>query len=220
MSATNAIRSESDAARQLRAVMKGKVVRWGDDGYARAREIWNGAVQSQPALFALCKNSDDVQSAVRCARKHNIPLSVRGGGHDWAGRALRHDGLVIDLSHIRRVDIDPDTSVATIQGGATAADVISASAPHGLVATTGNCGTVGIAGLTLGGGYGPLTPRCGLALDNLLSAEVVLADGRLVDCDDRENTDLFWALRGGGGNFGVVTSCEFNCIPFANSLPA
>src|SRR6516225_5724667 len=137
MSATNAIRSESDAARQLRAVMKGKVVRWGDDGYARAREIWNGAVQSQPALFALCKNSDDVQSAVRYARKHNIPLSVRGGGHDWAGRALRHDGLVIDLSHIRRVDIDPDTSVATIQGGATAADVISASAPHGLVATTG-----------------------------------------------------------------------------------
>ena len=218
MSATNAIRSESDAARQLRAVMKGKVVRWGDDGYARAREIWNGAVQSQPALFALCENSDDVQSAVRCARKHNIPLSVRGGGHDWAGRALRHDGLVIDLSQMRRVDIDPDTSVATIQGGATAADVISASAPHGLVATTGNCGTVGIAGLTLGGGYGPLTPRCGLALDNLLSAEVVLADGRLVDCDDRENTDLFWALRGGGGNFGVVTSLRVQLHPVREFL--
>ena len=206
MSVTNAIRSKSAAVRELRAVMQGNVVQWGDDGYARAREIWNGAVQHQPALFAVCETSGDVQAAVRSARAHGLPLSVRGGAHDWAGRALRHDGLVIDLSPMRQVHIDPVALAATVQGGATAVDVISAADPHGLSAATGNCGSVGMVELTIGGGYGPLTPRYGLALDNLLGAEVVLADGRLVKCDAQENPGLFWALRGGGGNFGVVTS--------------
>jgi FAD/FMN-containing dehydrogenase len=133
--------------------------------------------------FAVCETSADVQTTVRTAREHGFPLSVRGGGHDWAGRSLRHGGLVIDLSHMQRVDVDPETSVATIQGGATAIDVNSAAAPHGLVAATGNCGTVGMVGLTTRGGYGPLASRYGLAPDNLLGAEVVLADGgQVVQC--------------------------------------
>jgi len=210
--------SELTVAHQLRAMMRGRVVLRGDDHYARTRQIWNGAVEHQPAIFAVCETAADVQAAVRSARAHGFPLSVRGGGHDWAGRSLRDGGLVIDLSHMRMVDVDVDTSIATIQGGATAVDVISASAPQGLVAATGNCGTVGIVGLTLGGGYGPLTPSYGLALDNLRGAEVVLADGRLVRCDDHENPDLYWALRGGGGNFGVVTSVRVRLHPLRQVL--
>jgi FAD/FMN-containing dehydrogenase len=214
MSVVNTIgKSEIPAADELRQVMQGKVVVYGDEEYSRARQVWNGAVEHQPALFAMCENTSDVQAAVRSARAHELPLSVRGGGHDWAGRALRHDGLVVDLSKMRRVDVDPVTSVATIQGGATAVDVITAASAHGLVAATGNCGTIGMVGLTTGGGYGPLTPRYGLALDNLLSADVVLADGRRVHCDDRENPELFWALRGGGGNFGVVVSMRLRLHP-------
>ena len=204
-------------ARELRAVMQGRVVLPGDDDCAQTRQIWNGAVQHQPALIAVCETSDDVQAAVRSARQHDLPLSVRGGGHDWAGRALRHNGLVIDLSHMRRVDVDPVASVAMIQGGATGVDVISATVPHGLVAATGSCGAVGMVGLTTGGGYGPLTSRYGLALDNLLAADVVLADGRLVHCDDRDNPDLFWAVRG-GGNFGVITLMRVRLHPIREML--
>src|SRR5215470_10248553 len=210
--------SELTAARELRNVMQRNVVLRGDDNYVQTRQIWNGSVEHQPLLFAVCETSEDVQAAVRSAREHEFPVSVRGGGHDWAGRALRHNGLVIDLSHMRSVDVDAKASVATIEGGATAVDVISAATPHGLVAATGNCGTVGMVGLTTGGGYGPLTPRYGLALDNLLSAEVVLADGRLVNCDDQNNPDLFWALRGGGGNFGVVTSMRVRLHPIRQVL--
>src|SRR5215469_7527864 len=205
--------SELTVARELRNVMQGNVVLRGDDDYVQTRQIWNGAVEHQPVLFALCETSGDVQAAVRSARQHGFPLSVRGGGHDWAGRALRHNGLVIDMSHMRGVAVDTEASAATIEGGATAVDVITAAVPHGLLAATGNCGTVGMVGLTTGGGYGPLTPRYGLALENLLAAEVVLADGRLVHCDDRENPELFWALRGGGGNFGVVTAMRVRLHP-------
>jgi FAD/FMN-containing dehydrogenase len=219
VSVTNiGVGSELAAARELGALMQGRVVLRGDDSYVRTRQIWNGAVQHQPALFAKCETSADVQAAVRSARHHGFPLSVRGGGHDWAGRALRHNGLVIDLSHMRRVDVDRVASVATIQGGATAVDVTSAAAPHGLVAATANCRTVGMVGLTTGGGYGPLTPRYGLALDNLLSAEVVLAERRLVHCDEHENPDLFWAIRGGGGNFGVITSMRVGLHPLHHVL--
>jgi FAD/FMN-containing dehydrogenase len=198
--------------------MQGRVVLRGDDDYAQTRQIWNGAVEHQPALFAVCENASDVQAAIRAAREHQLALSVRGGGHDWAGRALRHNGLVIDLSHMRRVDVDPLRSEARIQGGATGMDVASAAALQGLVAATGTCGTVGMVGLTTGGGYGPLTPRYGLALDNLLAAEVVLADGPLVHCDEQENPDLFWAIRGGGGNFGVITSMRVRLHPIRQVL--
>src|SRR5271165_2434011 len=219
MSVTNIdVTSGLTAAHELRASMQGRVVLRGDGDYARMRQIWNGAVQRQPALIALCETPADVQAAVRTARANGLFLSVRGGGHDWAGRALCHNGLVVDLSRMKQVEIDLKRSEATIQGGASAADVVSVAAPYGLVAATGNCGTVGMVGLTTGGGYGPLTSRYGLALDNLLGAEVVLADGRLVYCDDRENPELFWALRGGGGNFGAVTAMRVRLHPVRQVL--
>jgi FAD/FMN-containing dehydrogenase len=198
--------SKLAAARELRTKMQGRVVSWGDDDYARTRRVWNGAVEHQPALFALCETSADVRAAVRIARQHEIPLSVRGGGHDWAGRALCPDGLVLDLSRMRQVIVDRHSRTAIVSGGAKAKDVAAAAAAHGLVAALGNCGEVGMGGLTLGGGYGPLNGQCGLAADNLLGAEVVLADGRYVTTGPDEEPELYWAIRGGGGNFGVVTS--------------
>jgi hypothetical protein len=207
----NAVRQPAAvAARDLRAVMLGDVILPEDEGYDEARQIFSGAVTSCPALFALCETPQDVQAAVQVARKHGLPLSVRGGGHDWAGRALLHNGIVIDLSQMRNVAVDARSQIAAIEGGATARDVMEAVTPHGLAAVTGNCGSVGMAGLTLGGGYSPLGPRYGLAVDNLLGAEIVLANGELVSADASHNPDLFWALRGGGGNFGVVTSMRIN----------
>jgi FAD/FMN-containing dehydrogenase len=196
----------SGVARELRRKMQGRVVSSGDDDYAGTRRVWNGAVENQPALFAMCETSADVQAAVQIARQHQIPLSVRGGGHDWAGRALCPDGLVVDLNRMRQVIVDRQSRTAIVSGGAKIRDVAVAAAAHGLVAALGNCGEVGMAGFTLGGGYGPLNGQCGLAADNLLGAEVVLADGRCVTAGPDEEPELFWAIRGGGGNFGVVTS--------------
>ncbi|WP_063696491.1 FAD-binding oxidoreductase [Bradyrhizobium centrolobii] len=196
----------SDAAAELGAKMQGRIVSRGEDEYARTRRVWNGAVENQPALFAVCETSADVQAAVRSARRHGVPLSVRGGGHDWAGRALCPGGLVIDLGMMRQVIVDPHARTATVSGGARIKDVAAAAGFYGLVAALGNCGEVGVTGLTLGGGYGPLNGRYGLAADNLLGAEVVLADGRRVTTGPDEEPELFWVLRGGGGNFGVVTS--------------
>jgi FAD/FMN-containing dehydrogenase len=198
--------SELTVARELRAMMQGKVVLRGDDEYARTRQIWNRAVESQPALIAVCETSADVQAAVRAARRYKLPLAVRGGGHDWAGRALCSDGLVIDLTGMRQVVVDMHSRVATVAGGASSKDVAAAAGAHGLVAALGNCGGVGVAGLTLAGGYGPLNGLYGGSADNLLGAELVLADGRRVTTGPDEETELFWAIRGGGGNFGVVTS--------------
>ena len=189
-----------------RDLVRGRVVSRGDDDYARTRQIWNGAVENQPTAIAMCETSADVQAAVRSARQHGLPLSVRGGGHDWTGRALCPDGLVIDLSSMSQVIVDPHARAATVSGGAKVKDFAAAAGAHGLVAALGNCGTVGVAGLTLGGGYGPLNGLYGLAADNLLGAEVVLADGRRVTTGPDEEPELFWAIRGGGGNFGVVTS--------------
>ena len=180
--------------------------------------MWNGAVRRRPAMIAFCKQPEDVQAAVRAARRHGLSLSVRGGGHDWAGRALREGGLVIDLTGMRDVAVDARALVATVAGGALAKDVATAAGAHNLVAAMGNCGTVGMAGLSLGGGYGPLSGSCGLAADNLLGAEVVLADGRRVTTGPDTEPDLFWALRGGGGNFGVVTSLRVRLHPARDML--
>ena len=175
--------------------------------------IWNAAVQHRPALIVRVQSPRDVQEAIRVGRDRGMRLSVLGGGHDWAGRAVCDSGLVIDLSGMRRVTVDTRARVATVGGGATAADVMDAAAPYGLVAAAGNVGCVGMTGLTLGGGYGPLNGRFGLASDNLLGAEVVLADGRIVTADATHEPELFWALRGGGGNFGVVTSMRVRLHP-------
>jgi FAD/FMN-containing dehydrogenase len=186
--------------------------------YEQSRRVWNGAIDHAPALIVRPHTRDEVRVAVLVARHHDLPLSVRGGGHDWAGRALRHDGLVIDLSAMTHVIVDPESRIATVQGGATAGDVVGAAQVHGLSAATGTVGGVGMAGLTLGGGYGPLIGRYGLALDNLLGAEVVLADGRLITATRSQEPELYWALRGGGGNFGVVTSLSVRLHPVSDVL--
>ena len=174
----------SSCADELRAAISGDVALPGDELYERGRRVWNGAIRRRPAIIAFCKQPEDVQAA---------------------GRALSDDGLVIDLTGMREVAVDPRALVATVAGGARVKDVAAAAGAHGLVAALGNCGTIGVAGLTLGGGYGPLSGSCGLAADNLLGADIVLADGRYVTTGPDAEPDLLWALRG-GGNFGVVTS--------------
>jgi FAD/FMN-containing dehydrogenase len=207
----------SSCADELRRAISGPVALPGHEPYDEGCRVWNAAVRRSPAIIAFCKQAEDVQAAVRGARRHGLPLSVRGGGHDWAGRALRDGGLVIDLTGMRDVAVDPQGRVATVAGGALAKDVAAGGA-HNLVAAMGNCGTVGMAGLSLGGGYGPLSGTYGLAADNLLGAEIVLADGRRVTTGPDAEPDLFWALRGGGGNFGVVTSLRVRLHPAREML--
>ena len=201
------------AARELCAMMTGSVLQEGDARYLSARDVWNGAIDRRPAIIAQCANTDDVQAAVRVARAYDIPMSVRGGGHDWAGRALREGGLVIDLREMRRVTVDASTRTAVTEGGARVGDLASAAHRYGLAPATGPVNTFGMAGLTLGGGYGPLNGRAGLALDNLLGAEVILADGERVVTGPDDEPDLYWAIRGGGGNFGVVTALRYRLHP-------
>jgi len=187
--------------------LSGRLSRPGDDGYAAATAIWAKPVGPMPRAVAHCRTAQDVQSAIRAARDSDLSLSVRGGGHDWAGRALC-DGIVIDLTAMNDVTLSPDYRAARISGGARASDVLAVTDPRGLAVVTGSCSSVGMSGLTLGGGYGSLIDRFGLALDNLLAAEVVLADGRIVTASPDNEQELFWALRGGGGNFGVVTAMQ------------
>jgi FAD/FMN-containing dehydrogenase len=195
------------AFRRLREQFPGRTSTPGDDRYAAATAIWPKPVGRTPHMIVHCRTREDVQSAIRAARDADAPLSVRGGGHDWAGRALC-DGLVLDLSGMNSVAVDPDHRTARIAGGARAADALMVTDPLGVAAVTGSVRAVGMAGLTLGGGYGPLIGRFGLSLDNLLAAEVVLADGRIVTATQDSEAELFWALRGGGGNFGVMTGMQ------------
>src|SRR5215467_451112 len=189
----------------------------GDDRYEAATAIWAKPSGTMPCAVVQCRTVQDVQSAIRAVRDCDLPLSVRGGGHDWAGRALCH-GIVIDLSGMNSVVIDPATDTARISGGARAGDVVDAADPVGLAPVTGSVATVGMTGLTLGGGYGPLIGRFGLALDNLIAADVVLADGRIVTAEHNREEELFWALRGGGGNFGVVTAMRIRLHNLPNVL--
>lgn len=179
----------------------------GDPSYENAVDIWAGGRDRRPAGVYVCRQAADVQTALRIARDCGLAVSVRGGGHDWARRALC-DGLVIDLTSMRNVQPHDHGRTIQIGGGALASDVFAATDPRGMAVVTGASGAVGMAGLTLGGGYGSLVGRFGLALDNLVSAEVVLADGSIAHTSDTQHADLFWALRGGGGNFGVVVSME------------
>jgi len=187
--------------------LHGRLSMPGSDRYAAATAIWARPVGYMPRAVAHCRTNADVQSAIQAAREADLALSVRGGGHDWAGRALC-GGLVIDLSCMNSTIVAADRRSARIGGGATASDVLGVTEPCGLVPVTGSCGAVGMAGFTLGGGYGPCIGRFGLALDNLLAVEIVLADGRIVTADEMNAVELFWALRGGGGNFGVVTAMQ------------
>jgi FAD/FMN-containing dehydrogenase len=188
---------------------RGALVSRADPGYDRARRVWNGLIDKRPAMIAQCSSVADVVEGISLAREYNLLLSVRGGGHNVSGSAVCDGGLVIDLSAMHAVHVDQRTRTVHVQGGATLADVDRETQLFGMATTTGNVSKTGIAGLTLSGGFGNLRRKFGLGVDNLISAEVVTADGMVVRTDASENHDLFWALRGGGGNFGVVTSFEF-----------
>jgi FAD/FMN-containing dehydrogenase len=173
-----------------------------------ATRRWNGALQPRPALIARCYTTSQVASALAAASAASVPVSIHNGGQDWQGRSLRDDTLVLDISAMTSIEIDTANREAVIGGGVTAGQLNDAAGAKSLAAVIGNDGAVGMAGLFLGGGYGPLMTRFGLACDNLISAEVALPNGTVVNCDATNNKDLFWAIRGGGGNFGVVTSAR------------
>ncbi len=181
----------------------------GEPAYEQARRVWNGDIDRRPALIARCATAEHVAEAIEAGRASELELSIRGGGHNFAGLAVCDDGLMIDLSAIGDVTVDAATGRARCGGGATWAALDAATAAHGLAVTGGFISHTGVGGLTLGGGMGWLTSRAGLTCDSLVSAEVVLADGRIVTASEAEHEDLFWAIRGGGGNFGVVTQFEF-----------
>jgi len=193
--------------------MRGRVILPEDDLYDEARKVYNGMIDKRPGLIARCTSAADVIAAVNFARENNLPLAVRGGGHNGAGLGICDDGLVIDLSAMRGVRVDPARREVRVEGGCVWADVDHATHPFGLAVPTGFLSTTGVGGLTLGGGVGYLTRKYGLTIDNLLSVDMVLADGSFVTASAKENSDLFWAVRGGGGNFGVVTSFLFRGNP-------
>jgi FAD/FMN-containing dehydrogenase len=192
---------------------RGRLITANDTDYDSARAVWNGAIDRRPRLVARCIGAADVVAAVRFARDHDLTIAVRGGGHNVAGTAVCDDGIVIDLSAMRGVRVDPADRRAWVQGGALWGDVDRETQAHGLATTGGIISHTGVAGLTLGGGVGWLMRKHGLTIDNLLAADVVTADGALLRASEDEHPDLFWALRGGGGNFGVVTAFEFRLHP-------
>jgi FAD/FMN-containing dehydrogenase len=200
-------------ASTLQQSLRGRLIGPGDADYDEARALYNGMIDKRPRLIARCVDVADVIAAVSFGRDQGLPLAIRGGGHNGAGLGSCDDGLVIDLSAMRSVRVDPTSRTVRVDAGCTSGDVDHATHAFGLAVPFGIVSTTGVAGLTLGGGTGYLTRKYGLTIDNLLEADVVLADGRLVTASEREHPDLFWALRGGGGNFGVVTSFLFRAHP-------
>lgn len=203
---------------ELVASLKGRVVARGAAGYDEARALYNAMIDKRPAAVAYCVDEADVSEALRVARGDGLRIAVRGGGHNGGGLGSVDDGLLIDLSEMNSVTVDPSARVAHVQGGALLKDVVAATHEYGLTVPVGIVGTTGVGGLTLGGGVGHLTRGYGLTIDNLLAATVVSADGTVVRCDDDNDPDLYWAIRGGGGNFGVVTQFTFRCHPVTTVL--
>jgi hypothetical protein len=193
--------------------LRGELIQRGDEGYDAARKVYNGMIDKHPALIARCADVADVIAAVNFGRENNLLVSIRGGGHNAAGLGICDDGVVIDLARIHYTRVDPDAKTVEVGGGTTWGDVDHATHAYGLAVPSGIISTTGVGGLTLGGGLGYLSRKCGLTIDNLIAADVVLADGRVVRADERQHPDLFWALRGGGGNFGVVTSFVYRAHP-------
>jgi FAD/FMN-containing dehydrogenase len=198
---------------QLREQTRGDVIASDDERYDEARQVYNAMIDRRPMVIVRAANAGDVIAAVNFARENQLDLAVRGGGHSVPGFGTCDGGVVIDLSGMRGVRVDPAARTARAEGGATWGDFNAATYPFGLATTGGIISSTGVAGLTLGGGIGYLTRGCGLSLDNLVSADVVTADGRFLMASEHEHDDLFWALRGGGGNFGVATSLEFRLHP-------
>ncbi|MDX1402174.1 MAG: FAD-dependent oxidoreductase, partial [Kiloniellales bacterium] len=197
----------------LRSTITGEVLLPDDEGYESARAVWNAMIDRRPAAVVRCKGAADVIDTVNCARHLGLPISIRGGGHNVAGHAVCDDGIMIDLSLMRSVHIDPEARRARVEGGCTWGDLDRESQVFGLATPGGLISDTGVAGLTLAGGIGWLRSRYGLCIDNVLSADMVTADGSLITASPEKNQDLYWALRGGGGNFGVVVSFEFALHP-------
>ena len=205
---------------QLKGKIKGRIVFPEDSDYDEIRKIWNAMIDRRPALIVRCAGAEDIQNAIGFARAHRLDLTIRGAGHNIAGSAISDGGLMIDLSTLRTVKIDPARKRAVVAAGATLRDFDEAAQAHGLATPIGINSTTGIAGLTVGGGFGWLTRKYGLTVDNLISAEVITADGQKRETSEKENADLFWAIRGGGGNFGVVTQFEFGLYPVGPEILA
>jgi FAD/FMN-containing dehydrogenase len=204
---------QQDAVTQFKNQLRGKLIEPADPGYDEARKVYNGMISRNPRLIAKCADVADVITAVNFGRQNDLRVSIRGGGHNAGGLGVCDDGLVIDLSPIKYVHVDPAARTVRAGGGSTWGDVDHATHAFGLAVPSGIISTTGVGGLTLGGGLGYLTRQFGLTIDNLLAADVVLADGSFVVASADENSDLFWAIRGGGGNFGVVTSFLFQAHP-------
>jgi FAD/FMN-containing dehydrogenase len=204
----------------LDARFSGVVLRPGDSGYAAARRVWNGSVDHRPGLIVRPRAAKDVATALLHAREAGMEIAVRGGGHSTAGHSMSNGGLTIDLSAMRAVQVEPRVRTARVGGGALLMDVVEAASPASLAFPFGHVSHTGIGGLTLGGGIGWIMRKYGLAIDSLRSAELVTADGELVTASETENEELFWGLRGGGGNFGVVTEFEFDLHPFGPEVLA
>jgi FAD/FMN-containing dehydrogenase len=203
----------SEWLKSLKTRLRGPLLVPGDSGYEESRSIWNAMIERRPAFIVRCLGSADVMECVRFARQNGLLLSVKGGGHNIAGNAVCDGGIMIDLSLMKAVQVDPSARRATVEPGCTLAEYDAVAQTHGLATPLGINSTTGVAGLTLGGGFGWLSRKYGMTVDNLLAANVVLADGTLVHVSETHNADLFWGLRGGGGNFGIVTSFEFRLHP-------
>src|SRR5215467_7141119 len=216
----SSIASVASAAADLSASFGGQLLKPTDEGYEGARKVHNGLVDKRPALIARCRGVADVVSAVALATKLGLEVAVRGGGHNVAGRATIDGGIMIDLSPMKGVHVDAVGKTVRAQGGVTWGEVNRETQLHGLAVTGGVVSTTGIAGLTLGGGLGWLMAKYGLALDNLRAVELVTADGDIVEVTEDSDADLFWAVRGGGGNFGVVTSFEYQLHPVGPNVTA
>jgi FAD/FMN-containing dehydrogenase len=208
----------AEALAQLRTQCSGAVLSPDDPGYDDARRVHNGLIDRRPALIVRCLGTADVVDAVRFAREHDLEISVRGGGHNVAGRAVTDGGLMIDLAPMKGIHVDPAARTARAQGGVTWGEYNRATHLHGLATTGGVISTTGIAGLTLGGGLGWLMGQHGMAVDNVRSVELVTAEGEVREVSEETDADLFWALRGGGGNFGVAASLEYRAHPLTNVL--
>src|SRR5438034_6436844 len=208
----------TDRLTELRASLTGDVLAPSDREYELARLCFNLLIDRRPAAIASCVDADDVATALAFAQRHDLEIAVRGGGHNPAGHCAVDDGLVIDLSRMRNVEVDPENQIAISQGGATWLDFDASTQAHGLVTPGGVVGSTGVTGLTLGGGIGHLTAQYGLTCDNLVGAELVTPDGTVVRAFPDENPELLWGLRGGGGNFGVATRLEFQLHPLRRAL--
>ena len=201
--------SNQSPLRTLKGTLRGDLIEPGDARYDEVRKVYNGMIDKRPLAIAMCLDVADVSAAVLAGADHGLPVAIRGGGHNAGGLGICNDGLVIDLSHMKQVEVDAAAKTVRVQGGALWHDVDAATHAHGLAVPSGIISTTGVGGLSLGGGIGHLTRKCGLTIDNIVGAEMVLADGETATVNKEHHADLFWAIRGGGGNFGIVTEFKF-----------